>query len=113
EIARDGEFRLGTLDRRDILHPVQPEHAHRVALARAADAVPVTPGEHQPVRLDDALLLGVPADGVVAAAHGVALLHSPTQQREVLVRLGWRGLNERPLLVAYAQFRDVERHLAA
>src|SRR5205823_14913130 len=75
EVRGDSETRLLIVDQRDAFHAIEPEHAHRVALARAPHAVPMAPREHQPVRLDDALFLGIAADRVVVAAHRSALLY--------------------------------------
>src|SRR2546426_12631553 len=103
------EVALLALDEGDVLHAVYAKPPHRGALARAPDAVPVSPGEHQPVGLDDALLFLVAADRVVAAADRAALLHRPAQGGELLVEGRRRGLDESALLLPDARFRKVER----
>src|SRR2546427_161167 len=108
ECFRYCEVALLALDERDVLHAVYAKHPHRGALARAPDAVPVSPAEHQAIRLDDALRFLVAADRVVTAADRATLLHRPAQGGELLVEGRRRGLDESSLFVSDARFRKVE-----
>src|SRR6185503_19404692 len=95
---------------RDIFHAIEPEDSHRVAIARAGDAVPMAPGQHQAVRFDHTLGLDIAANPVVTAAHGAMLFDRVSQGRELCPDLGWSC--EAELFSANAQLGQIERELS-
>jgi|GEM_PF-4496243 len=95
----------------DRAHPIEAEDPDRVPLPGPSHAIPVSPVEHQPVGLDDPLLLPVSTDGVVAALNGGPPLDRTPQGIEHTLEAGL-DRSGNGSLATWSHAGQVERELA-
>ncbi len=112
EACRHLEARVLSRQQLGLAHPVHAEDAYRVPVARPGDRVPATGVEEEAVRLDDADLVRVAADGEVPAADGVPLAQGLLEHLERFRALAGQRPGEHSLDRAEGQ-REVEFQFAA